>query len=266
MFYITFKLLYLEAYIPVTETTERSWLTEALQNLNLISNQATHIANPIMVNYILLLVVAVFLTYTVFTLLIDEWFAIKPNKTPTQHTHTVLFDRTFYVQDNALLDKELQQKQNIVVAIDDVSLFLNVDLLEICSKNHFVLLCDDILERFQHAMEIVKSSEMRERYEEIITQLTENLNVRSKVIYYKCSDDIARQYYLDQSYAVDKFLASCISAAKDDALTIKIVSRNDAIISKAKQLGFSTFKLSSMIDESKEVNVWETEENRGIVH
>jgi|GEM_PF-4807287 len=263
MFYVAYKLLYLQPYLANNEVTETSWLTEALRNLNLISSEASYIANPKMVDYIILLSVTVFLAYASFSLLMEAWFA--PAKTEINEA-SVLFNQNLYKHDNALLIKELEDTQNLVIAIDDVSLFLNIDLLEICSKRHFILLCDDVIERYQHATEVVKSTMMRERYEQILYQLTENTDIRAKIIYYSGSDEVVRQYYLDKSYAADKFLASCISAAKEEHFNIKVVSRNEAIIYKSKQLGFSTFQLSSLIEENKEVNVWETEENRGIVH
>lgn len=263
MFYIAFKILYLEAYIPASEITHLSWLTELLRDVKLISADAAFVANPAFVNYMLILLATVFLAYTLFSLCLEEWFKASEDE---EQEHVKLFDRHFYDHDNAIIDKELEETQNLVIAIDDVSLFLNVDLLEICSKRHFILLCDDIVERFQHAIELVKSDEMRERYEQIISLLTENTAIRSKVIYYRGSDEVVREYYLDKSYAVDKFLASCITAAKEDQFNIKVISRNEAIIYKSKQLGFLTYRLTSMLDNQKEVNVWETEENRGIVH
>lgn len=263
MFYIAFKSLYLSAYLVNTDKTELSWLTTALRNLNLISGEATYVVNPKQVMYLLSFMIVIFVAYTLFTLFLDTWFRVDESN---EQAEPVLFDRNFYKKDNAILSEELNKTNNLVIAIDDVSLFLNSDLLKICSESHFILLSDDIIERFQHATEIVKSPEMKERYEEILHALLDNPEVRGKVIYYHGSEKVINQYYLDQTYPPDKFLAACISAAHDDGFSIKVVSRNEAIVYKAKQLGFSTFKLSSLLDEHKEVNVWKTEEEHGIVH
>lgn len=263
MFYIAFKTLYLSAYLVNKQTNDISWITQVLRNLNLISKDANYVVNPEQVFYLLIFMMIIFVTYTLFTLFLDAWFSSDES---TQEQEPLLFDRNFYKHDNALLTKELNKTNNLVIAIDDVSLFLNIDLLSICSESHFILLSDDIIERFQHAIEIVKSPEMKARYEEILSELVDNPEIRGKIIYYQGSEKVINQYFLDQTYPPDKFLAACISAAKDDGFTIKVVSRNEAIVYKAKQLGFSTFKLSSVLDENKEVNVWKTEENHGIVH
>lgn len=263
MFYEAFRLLYLKAYIPADDVTP-SWLTTILRQIGLISEQAAFMANPEMVNHILILLVSIFLSYAVFTLFLDAWFSIEEKE---KHNEPFLFSGKLYKKDNAILAKELEQAENLVIAIDDVTLFLNTELLQLCSKRHFILLCDDVVERYQQAIELVKSNIMRQRYEDLLFQLTENTDIRAKILFYRGSNAVIRDYYLDQSYTADKFLASCITAAEEENFKIKVVSRNEAIINKSKQLGFLTYQLTSLIDEeAKEVNVWETEENRGIVH
>src|SRR5690606_26450795 len=138
------------------------------------------------------------------------WFSLEEKE---KNDEPFLFSGKLYKKDNAILAKELEQAENLVIAIDDVTLFLNTELLQLCSKRHFILLCDDVVERYQQAIDLVKSNIMRQRYEDLLFQLTENTDIRAKIIFYKGSNSVIRDYYLDQSYTADKFLASCITAA-----------------------------------------------------